>query len=100
MIKEHVTFDALPGAVARLEVQVEKILELLKTKIENNAETNKYLGIDEALSYLNSKGYRISASTLYKLTRLNKIPHIKASRYLMFNTQELNNWLLNKFKNK
>lgn len=87
------TFDALPRAVARLEAQVEKILELLNAKVQNDAETRKYLGKDETLKYLNSKGYKISSSTLYKLTRLNKIPHKKASGYLMFNLQELNDWL-------
>ena len=93
MVKEPRTFDALPRAVARLEAQVEKILKLLNAKVQNDAETRKYLSKEEALQYLNSNGYRISASTLYKLTRLNKIPHIKASRYLMFNLQELNDWL-------
>lgn len=98
MVREPPTFDALPRAVARLEAQVEKILELLNTKVQNDAETRKYLGKDEALQYLNSNGYRISASTLYKLTGHNKIPHIKASGYLMFNLEELNHWLLKKLK--
>lgn len=89
------TFDGLPDAVARLEVRIDEISEFLKSKLVTNPDTPKYLDRKNAVKYLNECGYKISTSTLYKLTGRNAIPHRKASGALIFSKTELDNWINN-----
>lgn len=92
------TFDGLPDAVARLEVRIDAISEFLKTKLVINPDTPKYLDRKNAVKYLNECGYKMSTSTLYKLTGRNAIPHRKASGALIFSKTELDNWINNNLK--
>lgn len=89
------TFDGLPDAVARLEVRIDEISEFLKSKLVTNPDTPKYLDRKNAVKYLNECGYKMSTSTLYKLTGRNAIPHRKASGALIFSKTELDNWIKN-----
>ena len=74
--------------------------ELLKqifsdTKPEPVEQVNKSkLNINEALTYLNDKGYSISKSTMYKHTMAGTIPFQRfGERRLVFNANELDLWL-------
>jgi len=48
----------------------------------------KYLTTDEAAEYLNKK-----KATIYQLTHKKQIPHIKSGGGLLFDPEDLDQWL-------
>ncbi|MGE4319330.1 MAG: helix-turn-helix domain-containing protein [Deferribacterales bacterium] len=48
----------------------------------------KYLNIDEVSEYINKK-----KATIYQLTHMRKIPHIKSGGTLLFDPDDLDAWL-------
>ena len=66
----------------------QKILESL-LKIENSLFNSKpILNIEEVSVFTG-----ISKSTLYKLTSTRDIPHYKKSKHLVFDRQEITEWM-------
>jgi excisionase family DNA binding protein len=49
--------------------------------------------MDKLLDYLHQHNCRISKSQIYKLTRSGKIPHRKIGKNLLFNRDEIMDWL-------
>lgn len=59
---------------------------------------NKFqkLNLQRAIEFLNNNGFKISRSTIYKLTAKNEIPHSKFCSKLVFDRVELEGWILSK----
>ena len=71
-------------------------LKWQKSKVEVNPDPplKSKLNIDEALSYMNEKGYSISKSTIYKRTMEKTIPfHRFGKRKIIFDIDELDQWI-------
>lgn len=90
------TFDSLPQAVFDISVKIDTILSVLSTNIERKVETAKILDVEEAVAYLNIKGYKMSRSTLYKYSCSKKIPCIKLGNRLGYETEFLDEWIKTK----
>ena len=56
----------------------------------------KKLNLQRAVEFLNNNGFKISRSTIYKLTSKNEIPHSKFCSKLVFDQVELETWILSK----
>jgi excisionase family DNA binding protein len=54
---------------------------------------SKYLDIDNLLDFLRQNNCHISKSQIYKLTRSKNIPYRKIGKNLLFNKEEILNWL-------
>lgn len=71
-------------------------LRFLRAFVESYQPTNnsskRYLNVKEASEYTG-----IPVNTLYQYTSNRKAPFIKTGKLLIFDTQELDNWLV-KFK--
>ena len=74
------------------EVIKEVFAELTATRNEPKPQS-KYLDMDKLIDFLVDNNCRISKSQIYKLTRLNKIPHRKVGKKLLFNRQEVLDWM-------
>lgn len=71
---------------------MDNLMEVLLDKlgrIENSLSLAKpILNIDEVCEFTG-----ISKSTLYKLTSAREIPHYKKAKHLVFDREEILNWL-------
>lgn len=58
-------------------------------------ENTDHMDLQDAIEFLNSRGYRISAAKIYKLTSKNEIPFqkIDGSNRLHFYRSQLEEWL-------
>ena len=61
-----------------------------------NVPIPKNLSIKEAVRFMGSHGYPISASSIYKLTATNSFPFKKFGRRLLFDGDELLKWCQDK----
>lgn len=78
------------------EVFLELVEELKVTLLPaDKTEDSDHIGVKGALDFLNSRGYKISAAQLYKLTSTNGIPYQKfeGSNRLHFYKSELDDWV-------
>lgn len=65
-----------------------------KVEVKPDPPLKSKLNIDEALSYMNEKGYSISKSTIYKRTMEKTIPfHRFGKRKIIFDIDELDQWI-------
>jgi excisionase family DNA binding protein len=74
----------------------ELLAELIPTTTveEPTIEEKDFLPLDEALVYMNNKGFEISKSHLYKLTSLKQIPFQRwGGRKIVFEREKLDEWL-------
>ena len=95
-MNEKLSFDSLPDAISVLLTKADVIIGLLSTNVCKTIETSNFMDIEEALLYLEQKGYKMSKSTLFKLTPGKKIPCMKLGNKLRFNSNELDKWLSDK----
>lgn len=93
----EITFNSLPDAIAVLLDKADVIISLLSANVDKINETSKIMDKEETLLYLEQRGYKMSISTLYKLTQNNEVPCMKLGNRLRFNSQELDKWLESKF---
>lgn len=70
----------------------EALAELTATQNEPKPES-KYLDMDKLIDFLADNNCSISKSQIYKMTRLNRIPHRKVGKKLLFNRQEVLDWM-------
>lgn len=63
-------------------------------------ENKKFLVFNEALKIMNSHGFVMSRSKLYKLTAQGIIPCLYFGKRLVFNTEELLAWCNSQLKTK
>jgi excisionase family DNA binding protein len=70
----------------------EALAELIQP-MQNDSVNPKFLDMDKLLDYLHQNNCRISKSRIYKLTRSRKIPHRKIGKKLLFNRDEILDWL-------
>lgn len=63
-------------------------------------ENKKFLAFNEALKIMNSHGFVMSRSKLYKLTAQGIIPCLYFGKRLVFDTVELLNWCNSQLKTK
>lgn len=74
----------------------ELLAELIPTTtvVESMKEEKDFLPLNEALVYMNNKGFEISKDTIYKLTSLKQIPFRRfGGRKIVFERDELDKWL-------
>lgn len=72
----------------------ELILELIPMREEPVSEEKDYFLFGEGLEYINSKGLKISESTLYKKTANKEIPFQRwGGKQVVFLRQELDQWI-------
>lgn len=74
--------QVIRGAIAELSLPEHK-----------HAVEPKYLDMDKLLEFLRQNNCRISRSQIYKLTRSKKIPHRKLGKNLLFNSDEILDWI-------
>ena len=82
--------------ITRKEDLIALIKEVLDevNVVKNEPKSHpKFLDIDKLVEFLGDNSSRISKSQIYKLTRLNKIPHRKMGKRLLFNKEEILEWL-------
>ena len=70
----------------------EVFAEISPPKPEGPAD-HKYLNMDQLLDFFRQNNCRISQSQIYKLTRAKRTPHRKIGKSLLFNKEEILNWL-------
>jgi excisionase family DNA binding protein len=63
-------------------------MDLLKQE-----SSTKYLDMDKLLEFLRQNNCQISKSQIYKLTRAKKIPCRKIGKHLLFNRDEIMEWI-------
>ncbi len=78
----------------------EDLIDAIRVVVEETLKREpeqETLNIDEATNYLNSVGYSVKKSTLYKMTSEGKIPfHRFGERKLVFKASELGEWIESK----
>jgi excisionase family DNA binding protein len=72
---------------------VKEVLAELIQPVQSDSANPKYLDMDKLLDFLHQNNCRISKSQIYKLTRSRKIPHRKVGKNLLFNRDEILDWL-------
>lgn len=69
------------------------VKEAVAEAMNEKKATPQTLSVDEAVTYLNANGAKISKSTIYKLTSEGKIPFRRfGERKLIFDRNELEQW--------
>ena len=91
MNSEVLTFDRLPIAVTQLLDKVNRIEKILTRPIE--APKPQRFSFIGAVDYLNELGFIISKSKLSKLTADGKLPCSKFNSRLVFEKDELDEWV-------
>lgn len=97
-MNEKLNFESLPDAVSALLNKADVIIGLLSTNVDKSVDYSNIMDKKETLLYLGQRGYKMSISTLYKLTQDKKIPCMKLGNKLRFNSDELDKWLTDKIK--
>lgn len=92
------SFDNLPFAVDQIYKELMELKSILLNKEKHPKEYPKHMDINDAVAFLNEQGYKITRSTLYKLTSTRKIPHSKFLGKLVFETKELLTWCEHQLK--
>ena len=90
---ESTTYDTLPERIDYLISEIREVKELLTQRIEKPEEIPKYLSLEQALLYLEKKGFLVSKSKLYKMTSESKIPFHKSRNRNYFFPDELDKWM-------
>ena len=67
---------------------LESLNQLLEEKTSPNCNQKKYLNIQETSNFLG-----IPKNTLYQYTSQRKIPFVKVGKQLIFDVEELKNWI-------
>jgi len=90
-------YNNLPEQIDYLISEIGEVKELLMQRIEKPEEIPKYLSLEQALLYLEKKGFLVSKSKLYKMTSGDIIPCHKNGNRIYFLPEELNDWLEKQF---
>lgn len=88
-----ITFEQIPYAFSQILNELEIIKDQLKfvqtqTNVSPVAPTKKILTTDDICTLLDMK-----KSTVYNLTHLNKIPHLKTNGRVYFDAIEIDSWI-------
>lgn len=92
------SFDNMPFQVDQIYKELIELKTILLNKEKHPKEYPKHMDINNAVAFLNEQGYKITRSTLYKLTSTRKIPHSKFLGKLVFETKELLTWCEHQLK--
>lgn len=72
----------------------ETVSAIISENLGTSAEEPDTMNIDQAVKYLNAKGYSIRKSSIYKLTAKGEIPFLRfGERKVMFRRKELDLWI-------
>ncbi len=84
------TFDSLPEAVAQLHDKLENIERLLQSQSSQNPSTpqKSLLTVREAAEFLS-----LAVPTVYSMVSRGELPHMKRSKRLYFDRDELMSYL-------
>ena len=83
---KNLTFESLPTAVAQLHEKLEKIERLLNAQSTQNPSTpqKSLLTVREAAEFLS-----LAVPTVYSMVSRGELPHMKRSKRLYFDRDEL-----------
>ncbi|WP_159468012.1 helix-turn-helix domain-containing protein [Dyadobacter sp. 3J3] len=77
------------------------IKELLANyNVGNSPPKQKWLNIADALKHINNRGIKISKGTLYSMTHKKEIPFLKSGIHVVFDQEELDEWIKNRVARK
>ncbi len=87
---KNLTFESLPEAVAQLYEKLENIERLLHAQSNHNPTTSQstLLTVREAAEFLS-----LAVPTVYSMVSKGEIPHMKRSKRLYFDRDELMSYL-------
>jgi excisionase family DNA binding protein len=88
-----ITFDNLPQAIGHLTEQVDELKKLLTRKHIREPTLQNKLSVDRAIALMSDHGLTISRSKLYKLTSKQQIPFSKFNNRIVFNKEDLDDWI-------
>ncbi|MDE7460765.1 MAG: helix-turn-helix domain-containing protein [Paramuribaculum sp.] len=92
-MKTNITsYNNLPERIDEILSELSAIRVLLE-KVSKPEQIPKFLNIDDAVTFLQSQGIRISKSTLYKRSASGILPIHKIDNKIYFNPQDLINVL-------
>lgn len=94
------SFENLPFIAEQIYKEIMDLKLSLLTKEKMPKQYPKHLDINEAVTFLNEQGYKITKSSLYKMTSTRKIPFSKFLGKLVFETKELITWCEHQLKTK
>lgn len=93
---ENLSFNDLPQAISKLYAEVVNIKQiLLANKLDGNADSDRWLNLNELCEYLPDKP---SKATIYSFVQNRKIPFHKGAKKLRFLKSEIDAWLMNNKK--
>lgn len=87
------TFDTLPAQIDKMFLELEEIKIMITMQKTNEEQQPKYLNFDKAIEFLSDYGVPISKSLLYKLTAKGMVPVKHVGRTLIFDRDELEEWI-------
>ncbi len=87
---KNLTFESLPTAVAQLHEKLENIERLLQSQSSRNPFTpqKSLLTVKEAAEFLS-----LAVPTIYSMVSRGELPHMKRSKRLYFDREELISFL-------
>ena len=81
-------YHDIPNIVKDLKGEIESLKTLLQEQKESLSETKKLLTVEEVSDFLS-----LSNSTIYGMVSRREIPHIKVSKRLYFDRDEIREFL-------
>ena len=86
----EITFEKLPQAVSQLHDKLDKIEQLLQSRVEvPQQDLEKLFTIKEAAEFLH-----LTVPTIYIMVQKAEIPVCKRGKRLYFSKQELTSWIM------
>jgi excisionase family DNA binding protein len=85
----ELTFEQLPGAVAKILESLERIEKQLNQEHNPPTDNGPFMNIQEVAEFLN-----LSVPTIYGYVHKQAFPHYKAGKRLNFKKSELIEWIL------
>lgn len=85
-------FNNLPNKVDQIYTELMNLKLIIEKKNKSPTERTQHLSITEVVRCLETEGYKISQSSIYKLTAKQKVPHSKFLGKLIFNKTDIITW--------
>lgn len=86
------SFEEMPSKIQLLLEEVQNLKALIERKNKSLIEDAQYLDIEGVVKCLEEQGYKISLSSVYKLTAERKILHAKFQGKLIFKRIDIHTW--------
>lgn len=84
----NLTFDQLPEAVSQLQIQLNRIEQLISEKSTSSITSDEVLTVSEAAAFLD-----LAPQTVYQKVSARELPFSKRGKRLYFLRSELEQWI-------